>query len=163
MGFVPLKPHTAWRRCPFTAARARDGTAPQQELSPGSYEASWQNYRLGAGRTVQTPPGSDNGQWLRPPADSVFWGGTGCQSRILTSNLAGSSRHRHNSPLGAHRARLQARLPKAVSNQAMAPSPNGTHNRQAMAHSRSGTRINGALSSPASQTSRGMWPRRSPA
>jgi hypothetical protein len=152
---------------------AKHGMEPRQcrKNQPGGYEAWWQNYRLGAGRTVQTPPDRNNGQRLRPDGSRTasFGGGTGCQSRILTSNLAGSSQHRHNSLPGAQsRSGPQRRRPMAVSprgahtrkgppsNQATEPSPNGALSRNGM-RNRTGTR-----NSPATQTSRGMWPRQSP-
>ncbi len=79
------------------------GPAPHREESARGYEACGQNYRLGAGRTVQDTAGPEHRAGVSAGllADSIFWGGTGCQSRIRTRGPGRGSRSRWNHPQGA--------------------------------------------------------------
>jgi hypothetical protein len=160
MGFVPLRADTAWRGPRPEGAGTATGTAPQREESAEGYEACGQNYRLGAGRTVQDTAGPEHlaGVLVGLPADSIFWGGTGCQSRIRTRGPRRGSHSRRNHPHGVRPSSgtCRSRPTRNVTRK-------GTHRRPqpAAGTSRSGgRRRNGALTSPATtaDSRRGVRP-----
>jgi hypothetical protein len=137
-----LKPDTAWRRHSIAPVRSTGWSrATAVRISPeamrrGGKTIGWERAGRCRHRRTEQRATAPAGRL----ADSIFWGGTGCQSRTLPSNLAGSSRHRHNSLPGAQsHSGPQRPRPMAVSPRGAQP-PKGTPSNQATEPSLRGAR-----------------------